>query len=158
MDSSDCDTVAMPSRTILLKGIPRGLNNSESIHNYFSKFGAILWVNENYEGDPKAAIVTFFSISDAIGAMMSDEHPMEFSCIQKSWFEYTKTCDFCPYKYSAECSLKKHMETHHLDKDLNGMYDDLDTSNSSDSNGSLPLEENGNEKPSKTFEKYWQFH
>lgn len=157
MDSTGCDAVVMPSRTILLKGIPRGLNNGETIHNYFSKFGAILWVNEHYEGDPKAAIVTFFSISDAIAAMMSDEHPMDFGCVTKSWFEYTKNCNFCSYKYSTECSIKQHMATHHPDRSENQyeIYEDLEiTSNSIDINDSLHVGERGNKNQSKTLQNH----
>lgn len=107
------DAVVMPSRTLMLKGIPPELNNSDAIHTYFSKFGAVLWVNDKYDSDPEAAVVTFFSIADAIAAYMSNESTMEVEYIQKSWFEYSKKCDLCSYKYSSEDSIKQHMMTNH---------------------------------------------
>lgn len=146
MEAKDCDTVAMPSRTLMLKGIPRELNNNETIHNYFSKFGAILWVNERYEDDPGAAIVTFFSISDAIAAIMSDEHPMDFSSIQKFWFEYMQKCDFCSYKYSSDYSIKQHMAMFHSDKNtyaINPDFQFFDNSNDNNNNA-MHSEEKGN--------------
>lgn len=150
MELRDCDTVAMPSRTVMLKGIPRELNNNETIHNYFSKFGAILWVNERYENDPGAAIVTFFSISDAIAAIMSDEHPMDFSSIHKSWFEYTQQCEFCSYKYSSEYSIKQHMAMYHSDKNQHAIdkyyqfFNNSNDENNNNNNNATSLEERGN--------------
>lgn len=110
---SDSSAVVMPSRTLMLTGVPPELNNSDELHKYFSKFGALLWVNEKYESDIDVAVITFFSIADAIAAFMSCEPVMEIHSIQKSWFEYTKKCELCPYKYSSEDSIKQHMELQH---------------------------------------------
>lgn len=116
---SDSSAVVMPSRTLMLTGVPADLNISDKLHNYFKKFGALLWVNEKYEADTECAVITFFSIADAIAAFMCTEPVLDIVSIQKSWFEYTKKCDLCPYKYSSEESIKQHKELHHS---LNGKY------------------------------------
>lgn len=110
---TESSAVVMPSRTIMLSGVPAELNNSDELHKYFSKFGALLWVNEKYESDVNAAVITYFSIADAIAAFMSSEPVLDARSIQKSWFEYTKKCELCPYKYSSEDSIRQHMETQH---------------------------------------------
>lgn len=103
----------MPSRTILLTGVPSELNNESMLHSYFSKFGSVLWVNEMYERNENIAVITFFSISEAIAAFMSNEPVLENSSIQKSWFEYAKKCELCSYKYSSTESIKQHTEQCH---------------------------------------------
>ncbi|XP_055308921.1 myosin heavy chain, clone 203-like [Sitodiplosis mosellana] len=112
MESESC-AVVMPSRTLMLTGVPAELNNSNELHKYFSKFGPLLWVNERYDSDMDVAVITFFSIADAIAAFMSSEPVLDIHSIQKTWFEYTKKCDVCPYKYSSEESIKQHMELQH---------------------------------------------
>lgn len=42
-----------------LKKVPHGLNNIMHLNNHFSKFGKIINIQVNYEGDQEAAIVTF---------------------------------------------------------------------------------------------------
>lgn len=116
------NAIVMPSRTIMLTCVPPELNNSETLHAYFSKFGALLWVNEKYERDPETAIITFFSIAEAIGAFMSNEAILEVDSIQRSWFEYTEKCEYCPYKYSSQESIKKHIAQCHAAK---GFEDEL---------------------------------
>lgn len=110
------NAIVMPSRTVMLTGVPPELNNSETLHTYFSKFGALLWVNEKYEQDPEAAVITFFSIAEAIAAFMSNEAVLDVDSIQKSWFEYTQKCDRCPYKYSSQESIRKHIAQCHTSK------------------------------------------
>lgn len=118
MDSAEnFNAIVMPSRTIMLTGVPPELNNSETLHTYFSKFGALLWVNEKYEQDSEAAVITFFSIAEAIAAFMSNEAILEVDSIQKSWFEYTQKCDLCPYKYSSQESIRKHIAQCHTSKE-----------------------------------------
>lgn len=117
MDSSDCqNAILMPSRTIMLENVPAELNNGESLHSYFSRFGALLWVNDKYEQKSSDAVITFFSIGDAIAAFMCSEPVLDVVSIEKSWFQYTKTCELCPYKYSSENSIKQHMQQHHTHK------------------------------------------
>lgn len=123
MESESC-AVVMPSRTLMLTGIPIELNNNDKLHDYFSQFGALLWVNEKYESNIEIAVITFFSIADAIAAFMSSEPVMNVTSIEKSWFEYTKKCELCPYKYSSEDSIKQHMELHHQSNEkLSSDYD-----------------------------------
>lgn len=106
----------MPSRTIMLTGIPPEMNNSETLHSYFSNFGALLWVNERYEQDPQTALITFFSIAEAISVFMSNEPILDVDSIRKSWFEYSKKCELCSYKYTSQESIKRHMEQYHTAK------------------------------------------
>lgn len=110
---ADSNAVVMPSRTIMLIDVPPELNNSERLRTYFSKYGALLWVNEKYGHDSEAAI-TFFSISDAIAAFLDDEPVLENGLIRKSWFEYGQQCELCSYKYLSEESLQKHMAKYHM--------------------------------------------
>lgn len=117
MDQSDnYGAIVMPSRTIMLTGIPPELNNSETLHSYFSNFGALLWVNERYEQDPETALITFFSIAEAISVYMSNELILDVDSIRKSWFEYSKKCGLCSYKYTCQESIKRHMEQYHAAK------------------------------------------
>lgn len=117
MDRNDnFGAIIMPSRTIMLTGIPPELNNTETLHSYFCNFGSLLWVNERYENDPETALITFFSIAEAISVFMSNESILDINSIQKSWFEYTKKCELCSYKYSSQDSIKKHMEQYHMVK------------------------------------------
>lgn len=127
----ESDSVVMPSRTLMLTGVPVELNNSDKLHNYFSKFGALLWVNEKYEANIDTAVITFFSIADAIAAFMCSEAVLDVPTIQKSWFEYTKKCDFCPYKYSSDDSIKQHMELQHPDAKFSTDYDEFEAEKSS---------------------------
>lgn len=120
----ESNAVVMPSRTLLLTGVPIQMNNSDKIRDFFSKYGALLWVNERYESDPEIAVITFFSISDAIAAFMSIEPVLNVSSIKKSWFEYTKTCELCSYKYSCEESIEHHMAKYHpTNENLNSECD-----------------------------------
>lgn len=131
------NAIVMPSRTIMLTGIPPELNNSDTLHSYFSKFGALLWVNEKYENDSEAAIVTFFSIGEAIAAYMCDDYILDVKSIRRRWFQYTEKCDLCSYKYSSQESIQKHIAQCHTSKDI----EDDETIAEKDSNSKLQTAE-----------------
>lgn len=111
------NAAGMPSRTILLTGIPPDLNTTEKLYAHFGTFGVLLNVNEKYDENPGSAIVTFFSISDAISAFISTEPILGVDTIQMSWSQYTKQCEFCSYKYSTDESIKQHVLSHHTSKE-----------------------------------------
>lgn len=117
MDSGEhLKPIAMPSRTIILSNVPAELNDEDRLRAYFRQFGTLLWVNAAYEGDKQAAIVTFFSIGDAIAAFICNEAILDNDSIKKSWFQYTKKCNLCPYEYSSSQSIERHRARCHTSK------------------------------------------
>lgn len=96
MDSNtNINAVAVPSRTILLTGVPSELNTEEKLRKHFSKFGVLLCVNEKYGQNSEVAVITFFSIADAIAAFISSEAVLDADTVQKSWFDDAPMQDKC---------------------------------------------------------------
>lgn len=110
--------VPKPSRNILLADIPPHLNDAEILREHFGTFGMLLSVKERFDENPTLAIVTFFSIIDAISAFIASEPILGIESIQMSWLEYTKQCSLCSYQYSSEESIKQHVLTHHYSNEV----------------------------------------
>lgn len=68
-----------------LKKVPAGLNTITHLNNHFSKFGKIVNINLNYEGDPEAAIITFSSHAEANAAYRSTEAVLNNRFIKVFW-------------------------------------------------------------------------
>lgn len=113
------DNMALkPSRNILLADIPPHLNDAEILREHFGTFGVLLSVKEKFDENPTLAIVTFFSIIDAISAFITSEPILGVESIQMSWLEYTKHCSLCSYQYSSEESIKQHVRNHHYSNEV----------------------------------------
>lgn len=68
-----------------LKKVPQGLNSITHLNNHFSKFGKIVNIQVQYEGDPEAAIVTFSSHAEANAAYRSTEAVLNNRFIKVFW-------------------------------------------------------------------------
>ncbi|XP_044739465.1 RNA-binding protein 26 [Chrysoperla carnea] len=68
-----------------LKKVPRELNNITHLNNHFSKFGKIVNIQVNYEGDPEAALITFSSHTEAYAAHRSTEAVLNNRFIKVFW-------------------------------------------------------------------------
>lgn len=115
-NDENINPIVIPSRTIILTDVPLELNDEETLRTYFSQFGTLLWVNAKYEENEQVAVVTFFSISDAIAAFMCDSAVLDDDSIRKSWFKYTKECNQCSYKYTLPKSIEQHKARCHSSK------------------------------------------
>lgn len=76
-----------PANSLELKKVPRGLNNITHLNNHFSKFGKIVNIQVNYEGDPEAALITFFSHAEANAAYRSTEAVLNNRFIKVFWHQ-----------------------------------------------------------------------
>ncbi|KAG5882370.1 hypothetical protein JTB14_036294 [Gonioctena quinquepunctata] len=68
-----------------LKKVPQGLNSITHLNNHFSKFGKIVNIQVQYEGDPEAAIITFSSHAEANAAYRSTEAVLNNRFIKVFW-------------------------------------------------------------------------
>ncbi|KAJ8956336.1 hypothetical protein NQ318_015074 [Aromia moschata] len=68
-----------------LKKVPQGLNSITHLNNHFSKFGKIVNIQVQFEGDPEAAIVTFSSHAEANAAYRSTEAVLNNRFIKVFW-------------------------------------------------------------------------
>lgn len=68
-----------------LKKVPQGMNSITHLNNHFSKFGKIVNIQVQYEGDPEAAIVTFSSHAEANAAYRSTEAVLNNRFIKVFW-------------------------------------------------------------------------
>ena len=68
-----------------VKKIPRGLNNISVLNNHFSKFGKIVNLQVNFNGDPEGALVTFSSHAEAQAAYRSTEAVLNNRFIKVFW-------------------------------------------------------------------------
>ncbi|KAL1500976.1 hypothetical protein ABEB36_006386 [Hypothenemus hampei] len=70
-----------------LKKIPVGLNTITHLNNHFSKFGKIVNIQVNYEGDSEAALITFSSHAEANSAYRSTEAVLNNRFIKLFWHD-----------------------------------------------------------------------
>ncbi|XP_026278261.1 zinc finger protein swm isoform X2 [Frankliniella occidentalis] len=68
-----------------VKKIPRGVNNITHLNNHFAKFGKIVNIQVQFEGDPEAALVTFSSHAEANAAYRSTEAVLNNRFIKVFW-------------------------------------------------------------------------
>lgn len=68
-----------------LKKVPRSLNNITQLNNHFSKFGKIVNIQVNFNGDQEAALVTFSMPSEAKSAYRSTEAVLNNRFIKVFW-------------------------------------------------------------------------
>lgn len=68
-----------------LKKVPQGMNSITHLNNHFSKFGKIVNIQVQYEGDPEAAIITFSSHAEANAAYRSTEAVLNNRFIKVFW-------------------------------------------------------------------------
>ncbi|KAJ8916686.1 hypothetical protein NQ315_000331 [Exocentrus adspersus] len=68
-----------------LKKVPQGMNSITHLNNHFSKFGKIVNIQVQYEGDPEAAIVTFSTHAEANAAYRSTEAVLNNRFIKVFW-------------------------------------------------------------------------
>lgn len=68
-----------------LKKVPRSLNNITQLNNHFSKFGKIVNIQVNFNGDPEAALVTFQLPTEAKSAYRSTEAVLNNRFIKVFW-------------------------------------------------------------------------
>lgn len=68
-----------------LKKVPQGLNSITHLNNHFSKFGKIVNIQVQFEGDPEAAIITFSSHAEANAAYRSTEAVLNNRFIKVFW-------------------------------------------------------------------------
>lgn len=68
-----------------LKKVPQGMNSITHLNNHFSKFGKIVNIQVQYEGDPEAAIITFSTHAEANAAYRSTEAVLNNRFIKVFW-------------------------------------------------------------------------
>ncbi|CAG9829792.1 unnamed protein product [Diabrotica balteata] len=68
-----------------LKKVPQGLNSITHLNNHFGKFGKIVNIQVQYEGDPEAALITFSSHAEANAAYRSTEAVLNNRFIKVFW-------------------------------------------------------------------------
>lgn len=68
-----------------VKKIPRTMNNITHLNNHFTKFGNIVNIQVQFEGDPEAALVTFSSHAEANAAYRSTEAVLNNRFIKVFW-------------------------------------------------------------------------
>ncbi|CAG9815221.1 unnamed protein product [Phaedon cochleariae] len=68
-----------------LKKVPTGLNSITHLNNHFSRFGKIVNIQVQFEGDPEAAMVTFSSHAEANAAYRSTEAVLNNRFIKVFW-------------------------------------------------------------------------
>lgn len=68
-----------------VKKIPRTMNNITHLNNHFTKFGKIVNIQVQFEGDPEAALVTFSSHAEANAAYRSTEAVLNNRFIKVFW-------------------------------------------------------------------------
>ncbi|XP_034233762.1 zinc finger protein swm isoform X2 [Thrips palmi] len=68
-----------------VKKIPRNMNNITHLNNHFTKFGKIVNIQVQFEGDPEAALVTFSSHAEANAAYRSTEAVLNNRFIKVFW-------------------------------------------------------------------------
>ena len=79
-------TIHNPANCSLeLKKVPRSLNNITQLNNHFSKFGKIVNIQVNFNGDPEAALVTFQMPIEAKNAYRSTEAVLNNRFIKVFW-------------------------------------------------------------------------
>ncbi|CAH0548606.1 unnamed protein product [Brassicogethes aeneus] len=71
-----------------LKKVPPGLNSITHLNNHFGKFGKIVNIQVQYEGDPEAALVTFSSHAEANAAYRSTEAVLNNRFIKVFWHQH----------------------------------------------------------------------
>ncbi|CAG9767759.1 unnamed protein product [Ceutorhynchus assimilis] len=70
-----------------LKKVPTGMNSITHLNNHFSKFGKIVNIQVQYEGDPEAALITFSSHAEANSAYRSTEAVLNNRFIKLFWHD-----------------------------------------------------------------------
>ncbi|XP_023311914.1 zinc finger protein swm isoform X3 [Anoplophora glabripennis] len=68
-----------------LKKVPQGVNSITHLNNHFSKFGKIVNIQVQFEGDPEAAIITFSTHAEANAAYRSTEAVLNNRFIKVFW-------------------------------------------------------------------------
>lgn len=68
-----------------VKKIPREQNNIMDLNSHFQKFGKIVNIQIQYEGDPEAALVTFSMPAEAHAAYRSTEAVLNNRFIRVFW-------------------------------------------------------------------------
>lgn len=70
-----------------LKKVPVGMNSITHLNNHFSKFGKIVNIQVQYEGDPEAALITFSTHAEANSAYRSTEAVLNNRFIKLFWHD-----------------------------------------------------------------------
>ncbi|XP_050292725.1 RNA-binding protein 26 isoform X2 [Anthonomus grandis grandis] len=70
-----------------LKKVPVGMNTITHLNNHFAKFGKIVNIQVQYEGDPEAALITFSSHAEANSAYRSTEAVLNNRFIKLFWHD-----------------------------------------------------------------------
>ncbi|XP_019773484.1 zinc finger protein swm isoform X2 [Dendroctonus ponderosae] len=70
-----------------LKKVPTGMNTITHLNNHFSKFGKIVNIQVNYEGDCEAALITFSNPAEANSAYKSTEAVLNNRFIKMFWHD-----------------------------------------------------------------------
>lgn len=84
---------AKPTRnncSLEVKKIPREQNSIMALNGHFWKFGKIINIQINFEGDPEAALVTFATPEEAYAAYKSTEAVMQNRFIRVFWHNKEK--------------------------------------------------------------------
>ncbi|CAG9862332.1 unnamed protein product [Phyllotreta striolata] len=68
-----------------LKKVPPGMNSITHLNNHFGKFGKIVNIQVQYEGDPESALITFSSHAEANAAYRSTEAVLNNRFIKVFW-------------------------------------------------------------------------
>ncbi|XP_030748092.1 RNA-binding protein 26 [Sitophilus oryzae] len=70
-----------------LKKVPVGINSITHLNNHFAKFGKIVNIQVQFEGDPEAALITFSSHAEANSAYRSTEAVLNNRFIKLFWHD-----------------------------------------------------------------------
>ncbi|KAF7284043.1 zinc finger protein swm [Rhynchophorus ferrugineus] len=70
-----------------LKKVPVGINTITHLNNHFAKFGKIVNIQVQFEGDPEAALITFSTHAEANSAYRSTEAVLNNRFIKLFWHD-----------------------------------------------------------------------
>ncbi|XP_066144264.1 zinc finger protein swm [Euwallacea fornicatus] len=77
----------MSNCSLELKKVPIPLNTITNLNNHFSKFGRIVNIQVNYEGDIEGALITFSNHGEALSAYRSTEAVLNNRFIKVFWHD-----------------------------------------------------------------------
>lgn len=108
--------------TLELKKIPPGLNTISHLNDHFAKFGTIVNIQVQNEGNPESALVTFASHSEANAAYRSTEAVLNNRFIKLFWHNPQNKPDR-PGSYPSHTVRPVHdrLGVRHPNKTLNKM-------------------------------------
>lgn len=113
------------SDTLLIKEIPISQNNIPNLSSHFSNFGKVKLVSTGYNGDPRAALVTFASPEEARKAFISPTPLFNDRMVQvhmhtaNRFAQYSTAnkqgwpCQHCSSVLASKQNLDKHIACKH---------------------------------------------